>query len=337
LTWYGDSADKSVAFHKADRGDYSDCRITGHAKLGAFGFESLAWATAFDYCPDVFIYPSRDGYFASRAETLNYQQSDSSMTIFHDNTALAPSGNYTAGAFASTLELRRTYVDILDPPTATATGCGHLLAWGEARERIACTGADEASFWIDTLNSEENAFASALVSGSTPALAAGWSGYPRLMSRSANWLAIATADRLYMSSLAGAPQFTWSSALATEGTGTNLAYSPDESLLSVQRGNRLWIYDVPGSAESRIAIGTLGSEPDPCSETSFAIPTWCGSSRRESAWKWATDSRAIALVTSTGDLAINDLRLWHSHHEIFGTLVTPNCVDACAAQFRFQP
>ncbi|HEY5961639.1 MAG TPA: hypothetical protein VIV60_34000 [Polyangiaceae bacterium] len=337
LTWYGDSEDKSVAFHKADTGDYSDCRITGHAHLGTSSFENLAWAAGYDYCPDVFIYPSRQGYFASRIRTLNYQQSDSSVTIDHDNDALAPSGNYTACALKSKLELRRTLVDVLEPPTATAAGCGHLLAWGEALERIACIGSDEASVWINTLNAEATAFATTLVTGSPPALTAGWNGYPRLMSRSANWFALTTADRLYMSSLAGAPQFTWSSALTTDSSATRLAYSPDETLLSVQRGNRLWIYDVPGSADSGIALGTLGLLPDPCSESSLAIPTWCGSSRRESPWKWASDSRAIAWVTSNGDLAINDLRLWRSHQKIFGIGATPNCVDACAALFRFQP
>jgi hypothetical protein len=336
LTWYGEGTSRAVAFHKAGRGDFSKCRNTGHATLGTLGFESLAWALSYNYCNDVFIYPSRAGYFASVDGALNYHPNDSSATVYHDNDALSPSADFTAVAVDSTLELRRANLDFWEDATATTQGCGHLLAWGEARERIACTGADESSFWTDTLNSDASAFTTALVSGSTSALAAGWSGYPRLMSRSANWLAIATADRLHLASLAGTPQFTWSAALASSN-GTSLAFSPDESLLTVQRGNQLWLYNVPGSTASGIALGTLGSEPAACSEAAFGLPNWCGSSRGEPAWKWAADSRAIALVTASGNLAIDDLRLWHSRQEIVETVVTPNCSGACATQFRFQP
>jgi hypothetical protein len=156
------------------------------------------------------------------------------------------------------------------------------------------------------------------------------------MSQSANWLALTTAERLYMASLERTPQFTWSTTIANGG-GTRLAFSPDELLLAVQRGNRLWLYNVPGAADSGIALGTLGTEPAACGATSLAIPKWCGSSRGEPAWRWSTDSRAIALVTASGNLAIDDLRLWQSRQEIFETIVTPNCSGACAAQFQFQP
>jgi hypothetical protein len=338
LTWYGDAQNRSVAFGSPWRTAF---RIGSHATLSADGFASVITASTVPYSATMTIYPGSDGYFGAETDSdfLNYHRNGTSFIATHDNEAVAPSGRYTAYVNDDTLELRHADDSILYDPMITAGGCANLLAWAKDQERLVCAGTDPMLLWSHTLALSQTSFDSVAIGGGEEYLQADWRDFKRAMSRSGNWLALSTADRLYVANLASAnPQISWSSALASDQQGTSLSFAPDETLMVTQRGANLWLFGVRGqNGPGGMWLGSTYANPDQCSEDSLPSPSWCGSDRGRLGLKWAPESQFVAWVSDTGALQIADLRIWHAYRWLAVDTIEPACDQQCVGTFQFQP
>lgn len=335
LLWYGDDAHKDLAFDTIQEPGYPE-RMANDVVLGASGFRDLRPFLSTPY-ESIALYPSLDGYFIAERDYayLDYRRNGFDGATYAGNAAVAPSGNFTALSDGSNLLLRRPY----DTSTlAESAPCVSLLGWSKAQERLACVDSN-GSVWLHTYDTQLGVFGTPTeLENSTGYPFGSVSGHRRSMSPSGSWLALTTADRLYVASLSQSPPVVaWSSALATDLVGMNLGFAPDETLLAMQRGSSLQVFQVPALANGGLVVSTLAAEARVCDEDNLPAPTWCGSSRDPMPSQWSPDSRLLAFVNAAGALAVQDLRIWGAAGLSSTILVTTKCGEGCAGGVRFQP
>lgn len=339
LTWYGSEQSRSVAFSSPSTLPPS-FDLGSQATLAGDHFASPTSASTVPYTPPMLIYPGPFGYFGLDPAMINYHRNGTADVVIHDVTeAVSPSGLYTAQARDTALELRTASADVFfDAPSATARNCQQILTWAKDSERIVCLGADSL-LWEHTLTATGLNFESRAVTNSTEYANSIFAGIKRAASGSGNWIALGTAEQLYLADLTGSnARIAWSSALPTDILDTEFSFAPSDALIAVQRGKDLWLFATQGShASTGVRLGSLVAPPDPCQDDYLHMPNWCGSSRNTKSFIWSFDSRFLASYMGAGKLAVFDLRVWEPSRSFTSTLLTTNCTGHCTDSFGFQP
>jgi hypothetical protein len=340
LTWYG--SDGYVAFHSPDDPDYPE-RVVDYVRYGASGFADLYRGTNW-YDPSLMLYPSATGFFA--IETIapypDFYGIGRSDWARHGNTAIAPSGSFTASASGGQLTLFHALDTSRLPgitPWVVSGGCTSLLTWSARQERLACIDTTgDPTIRIQTLDIPNATMQTAVLAGSQSYVNGTWSGHKRLMSPTGAWLALTTNDRIYMGALGQASwTMPWNGQLSASPTSTEMSYSPDERYLAVQNGTALMLFDIATSGGNWIDMGNLGVIAESCQEEWLAIPSWCGSANKTTGAVWSPDSQLIAYTTAAEILQIRDLRVAQVAAYIDTIRVVDVCADGCVGGFRFQP
>jgi hypothetical protein len=253
--------------------------------------------------------------------------------------AVAPSGAFVGLARDGALQVFRPFqssalVDPASTPLASAAGCDSLLAWGQARERIACAASfeGEGQLALFELGSD-----GVLSSSALPIAGLGASGQRRAFSQSGRWFAAASADRLVVVNTSGRPRL-WAAVPSTVlGTTPGaLAFSPDESLLLIGAGNALELLDLTADAPAPRQLSASALGDSGCSER-FLDGQWCGSSALDGTPFWSSDSNWVAFPTALGTLELIGVRPGAgSAHSLAPDSA---CSEACrsARSARFQP
>lgn len=188
-------------------------------------------------------------------------------------------------------------------PSASATGCGRLLAWSRDDAWLACVtdvqyGGEVRLFPLDVASAALGP--PSVVRGDYNALYTEASAFERARGFSADgrWLAFALDDRVYVADVQANPPRVafvqrWAAA---EATFARLSFSPDGRWLLEHRGASLALTplhegsSLPGGAYSPVAIptGVLASapkcgedarRPDHCGHTGAPLVTWADDSR----------------------------------------------------------
>jgi hypothetical protein len=344
LTWFGPTQSEYVAFHTLLKPGYS-FRVAGNATLNASGFTDAKIITSFEYSAGLYILDGNDGFYVgdSTEELLVYNKLGSTSSAWHGNDAVSPSTTYTSVAVDAALKVFRATDDSVtteEPAYAEASNCSSILSWTGLKETIVCVGSDLNSIWRHTLSESLPVpnFTSSKVVDNGEFLAVDWSGFKRLSSRRGEWLALANKTSLVLVDLAAAvPQVRWSAPLSDSSIATSMNFSPSDSLVVVQRGKNLLIFNVSDPFSLPNEIGSLRDDPENCQESWLSAGDWCGSAQVNRNVAWSPDSQLLAYVRETYGLVIQDLRYWLNVSQNTIIRVATNCDDACRRGMQFQP
>jgi hypothetical protein len=348
LVWYGTSDDKNVAFHTLDKAS-APFRAVGRAHLGTTGFVNVE--TILDevyYESPVELIPGTDGFYAflSGSGVADYRRNDDAEISYHGNDAVAPSGRYVAKSDGTNLKIysaRNSSIFDDDPEMVRADQCKNLIAWSTSptsQEHLVCIG-DDNFLWRHSLDTSSNTLIDTPITNSLEYATNGWSGYQRQVSPSGNWLALTTAEKLYVVSFGSAsPTIVGSRALSPSEQTANIMFSPAEDFVVVRRGNENWLFNVEDITLLSANLGLSRSTAETCHEGPdgwFSSRAWCGSSSNQRQSAWSSDSKLFALVKDTGALVIQDLRQWSTTHQIISIQAVESCKADCMGASGFQP
>jgi hypothetical protein len=359
LIWI--QSDHYIAYH-ADAGYGGGLDFPFYAHLDSAGFSAVAaWGTI-PYLLPIQLQAAQNGLFvidATDPPVLNFvgTEGDLDYDLYLSGSTVTgvadPSGRYVATPASNKLQLFFTAESggTTDPPTAwppSADDCASILAWDVGKERIAC---DATVTEADGGTTGEVRLFDLDASGTTPQLnmtavkqLSGYLqgasvGHRRSFSGAGSWLALTTDTELYVANVQQEPQLvlqlpTVSGSLPTD-TG-ELAFSPDESLLLWQLGQRLAVVALKTNGISTwYSADTSLLAPDPCNEQFQQGPdAWCGKLKGAKAPAWAPDSRFAASLTAAHTVGVFDFKDYAS-----GGVIVYNaaCQIGCSGDFAFQP
>jgi hypothetical protein len=349
LSWYGGDR---LAFLASDP-ELPELRwlvTTRRTTAGstAAGFEAHTPHLELTFSAGAQLLPGADGVFVAEPQTglEHFFASDARPPVAHGPGALvSPSGAFTGSARARTLELFRG----LDPsdaaPFSSAPGCTAALAWAGRRERIACiadrTGDSQSQLTLFDVRPAPPALVAlepVLASGLPDAAA--FSGHRRLFSPSGRWLALASADQLWIVRSDGERPQLWaalpSSAFASEPGA--LAFAPNERLLLIGAANSLYLLDLEQGPESLRELSASALSDGSCSERFVdGRQEWCGSPPDVSL-TWSRGSDVLAFRSTLGTLQLLDLNQLQAP-ELPSPFSPDSCSEACrsSSTARFQP
>lgn len=345
LTWLGDSG---VAYDAVavDTAPEDGIRTIRHARWTSDGFATISVNERADYTRGLQMFGASDGFFvvAASAAMHFYDSSFEDLVwLKHQPSLISPSHRYAARSSAEgRLEVfrgteRRTDAGGFAMVLAEAAGCERLLAWSAIGEKLACVANDDVggAVRVFELNESQAVLTSQLVRGGYQARYTTNEAFSRrrAFSPRSNWLALVGSNELYLADLRTTP-FIQERSEPLLGTGeVNLEFSPDETLLALQRGTFLYLASVDPALDIALVARQLVS-PAACSddEAVAASPeTWCGA-RGNGPVVWSPTSRALAFATSAGELY---MLTWNDFGSIDDPLV---CASGCPRDgFLFQP
>jgi hypothetical protein len=343
------------------------------AELGDAGFAAqviISGTTG----PDVVLRPTDEGFFLITNNLFTkFTQvvgGVSDLSAWHFGISLvAPSGKYSALIDGDkSLQILLANGGIQKPPVATAKPgetCPMPLGWAKGAERIACV-ADVANEGGATTHGEVRFFdlheggstlAMTTLAGfceedvtALPAASCGQrlrgyaygtaqaNGRARGFSPSGRWFAFARAEQndtyLYWADLnADRRTLKGSRFYLDGGDPTRLVFSPDERFVLFQQGAKLNVQElVSGEFHTLNTQQTLGQD---CSEDFAMAPNaYCGDTERAARLRWSPDSTLVAYRAS-GALTVANIAQFPQDHSF--PLAAPECGEACAGQFEFQP
>jgi WD40 repeat protein len=344
LSWY---AGDRLAFLAPDP-ELPELRWLVTTRRTALGFEAPTPHLELPFSAGAQLLPGADGVFIAEPQTglEHFFASDARPPVAHGPGALvSPSGAFSGSARERSLELFRG----LDPsdaaPFSSAPGCTAVLAWASGRERIACI-ADRAGDSASQLTLFDVQPAPPALVALEPVLATGlpdaaaFSGHRRVFSPSGRWLALASADQLWILRSDGERAKLWaalpSSAFASAPGA--LAFAPDERRLLIGAANALYLLDLEQGPESLRELSASALGDDSCSERFVdGRQQWCGS-QPELNVTWSRGSDVLAFRSTLGTLQLLDLSQLQPA-ELPRPLSPDSCSEAClsSSTARFQP
>jgi hypothetical protein len=223
------------------------------------------------FSPAAQLIAGAGGVFVNDRESgsLLFFPSEGSAPIAHATVALAPSGRFLGLARDGTLQVFRPFeasapAESAIAPFAIASGCDSLLAWAQARERIACATSLEGDARLALLELGSDG---ALSASGLPLAGLAASGQRRAFSRSGRWFAAASSAQLYVVSASGRPRLWTTVSHALLGTTPGaLSFSPDESFLLIGAGNELQLLDLRAAPTAPRPLSAHALIDGECSE-----------------------------------------------------------------------
>jgi len=235
------------------------------------------------------------------------------------DSVLAPNGAYVLRKWPvdAPVELRLygpTDVVTLSP-LATAQDCPTFLAWSPQAQRLACVS--------DSLTASTIHFYD--LSSSTPPSVTEYSlpddqykyreldAYPRrrAFSPDGNWFVFASAEEVYIATLAAGSPLLLSergAAMLGDTDHVDFAFSPDEHCLLEHRGYVLKVHRLDYLNPYVLSVDTRLAEPAVCTSVFLDNPsTWCGTVNGSVDLAWSPDSRWASYLTADRNLQILDL------------------------------
>jgi hypothetical protein len=349
LVWYDSSF---IAFHTTYDQD-SAFRALYYAPFTGDGFGYAARAAG-RYTELVQLRSAEQGLVLielSPPETYFYAVGQESEPYFHQQDVVAPSAEYVGRAELGQLEVFPV-IGVRDPGGwVSAPDCQRLLAWAEARERIACVTDTNPDHPIQIFDLDPSIpeLAPSTLSGPYVYSDAQADGVRRAFSPSGTWLAFATHQALYVADLSGStPRMHRSYAYLEpdQGVPVQLAFSADEQHLLEHRPSALFLHSLewPTSSPARVSSDRPDlplADPALCEEDFTQAPDlWCGNLRNRAQFIWAPDPDFAAFQTALGTLQILDIGGLHRDQDTTSYAVTgvaDDCTGLCIGQFDFQP
>jgi len=341
------------------------------AELGATGFSDQV-ITEGASGPGVVLRPTDEGLFMiSNNPFTRFTKvvgGVSDTAAWHLFISLiAPSGKYTAQLDSDNLlQVLSAETGIFSAPVASAKAgetCPTPLAWAKGAERIACvadvpnqggaTSHGEVRFFdlagdtleMSTLGGFCAEDVTALPAASCGQMLKGYAygtqqatGQARAFSPSGRWFAFTRSEQsdkyLYWADLnAKPPALTGARFYQDGGDPTRLLFSPNERFVLFQQGTLLHVQEL-ASGDTH-GLNTHQALGEKCSEDFPMAPDgYCGDTERAATLRWSPDSTLVAYRAS-GALTVADIS--HFPADLSFPLPAPDCGDACAAQFAFQP
>jgi hypothetical protein len=317
----------------------------------AGGFAAATPPAPGDFSEAARLLPGAGGVFVTEPERSSLESFPSgggAPAVHGEGAVPSPAGSLVGFARDGRLQIFRASDTSapLAPPFLEASGCTTLLAWANARDRVACADVRDGRNQIAVFDVRAGSSASLaeLTPMSEPYLfpSGAHEGRPRVLSASGGWLAFTSDAELYVSRLDAPAALLWA-ALPATALGTRpgaLAFSPDETSLLIGAGNSLSLLDLQRAQGSLVSLSLSAVVNDGCSER-FAdgADTWCGNPPQLSELAWSIGSDLVAFRSALGTLSVMDVSL--VRQGLLGTPLSPDttCSEACRSSqtARFQP
>lgn len=281
-----------------------------HAELGPeAGFLAPVAHTNVSYVLDALsslrLEPRANGLFVissfNATASIEFHSADSTERVFSHapNAVLAPQGGCTARTSGTAgLEI---HAPEGGEPLAAQGGCGHLLGWSNAGDRLACVSDDPsfAGLRIFDFDAARRRLTESLVEGAYVYSEETSQLRRRAFSPMGRRFAFTTDDSLFVAER-GSERWlverTPTAFFDSDSPFVDLAFSPNERWLLMHRGNTLMLRDLDADGDETAVIEIALPASEPCAEVEGDTShRWCGDgSSRSATMAWSPDSKALA-------------------------------------------